>query len=272
MLMGRRDTDKLGERFLVAPGRKVALSDHDPADTAGWKQGDAFDKSLQRNLSRLEDLQYLMYAENRRALLIILQAMDAGGKDGLIRHVITAFNPQGCTVTSFKVPTEEEAEHDFLWRIHRAVPRRGDVGVFNRSQYEDVLVVRVHNLVPRNVWTRRFDMINDFEKHLTDNNVTILKFFLNISKEEQKKRLLARREDPRKRWKYSPGDLEERKHWADYMRAYEDVLSRCSTSGAPWFVIPSDRKWFRNLAVSQIIVDTLESLRMVPRPAAQPSP
>jgi PPK2 family polyphosphate:nucleotide phosphotransferase len=194
--------------------------------------------------------------------------MDTAGKDGTIRNVMTGCNPQGCTVTSFKVPTPEELAHDFLWRVHKAVPGKGQIGIFNRSHYEDVLVVRVHNLVPKSVWSKRYDEINAFENHLTRNGVTILKFFLHISKDEQKRRLLDRLNDPRKQWKVNPGDFEERKLWDDYTAAYEDALSRTSTGHAPWFVIPSDHKWFRNLAVSSIIVDALESLDLkLPRPS-----
>ncbi|HZI92987.1 MAG TPA: polyphosphate kinase 2 family protein [Patescibacteria group bacterium] len=263
--MGRnssRGKSGMTRRLLVEPGTKVDLSDHDTSETWGWKQGDALTEQLQKNLARIDELQYVMYAENKRALLIVLQAMDAGGKDGVIRHVITGFNAQGCRVTPFKVPTPEETSHDFLWRIHRAVPGRGNVGIFNRSHYEDLLVVRVHELVPRKVWSRRFEIINDFEAQLVDDGVTILKFFLHISKKEQKARLEARRDDPKRNWKFSPADIKERGYWKQYMRAYEEILSRCSTSRAPWYVIPSDRKWFRNLAVSKIIVETLESMKM----------
>jgi len=260
------------KRFLVEPGRSVSLSRHDPGETAGWKRDKRYDKALERYMTRLDELQYLLYAEKRHALLIVLQAMDAGGKDGLVRHVMTGFNPQGCSVTSFKEPTPEEAEHDFLWRIHRHAPRLGDVGIFNRSHYEDVLIVRVHDLVPRKVWSRRYKMINEFEEHLSGNGVVILKFFLHISKGEQRRRLQARLDDPSRQWKFSPGDLEERKLWPDYMRAYEQALERCSTKHAPWYVIPADRKWFRNLAVAEIIVETLEDLDMrLPAPSFDPS-
>jgi PPK2 family polyphosphate:nucleotide phosphotransferase len=188
--------------------------------------------------------------------------MDAGGKDGTIRHVMTGLNPQACRVTSFKVPSEEEADHDFLWRIHKAVPRLGEIGIFNRSHYEDVLVARVHELAPKEVWSGRYDQINDFEKILFRNQTIILKFFLYISKEEQAKRLLARIDDPQKNWKVSPADLREREYWDDYMKAYEDALERCSTRWAPWYVIPADKKWFRNLAVSEVIVDRIERLKL----------
>jgi PPK2 family polyphosphate:nucleotide phosphotransferase len=188
--------------------------------------------------------------------------MDAGGKDGTIRHVMSGLNPQGCHVTSFKVPTEEELAHDYLWRVHRAVPAKGEIGIFNRSHYGDVLVVRVHNLVPRRVWSERYEQINGFEKILADNDVTIVKFFLHISKEEQKKRLQERLDDPAKHWKVSEADFEERRFWPDYIKAYEDALSKCSTPWAPWYVIPADHKWFRNLAVADILVSTLEDMDM----------
>ena len=254
---------KLGKRFMVAPHTRLKLGEFDPDDTAGFEKGDKAHARLEKNITRMEDLQYRLYAESRRALLIILQGMDAGGKDGTVRHVMSGLNPQGCRVTSFKVPSAEEAGHDFLWRIHRAVPAHGEIGIFNRSHYEDVLVVRVHQLVPKSVWSARYDQINAFEKLLTENGVTILKFFLHISKQEQKERLEARLEDSSRNWKISPADLKERERWGDYVKAYETVLSRCSTPAIPWFVIPSNKKWFRNLAVSQIIVETLE--RMNPK-------
>jgi PPK2 family polyphosphate:nucleotide phosphotransferase len=259
---------KWSKRFLVRPGTRLRLADHDPDDTAGFEDKDGVREVLAKNIARLEKLQYLMYAENRRALLIVLQAMDAGGKDGTIRHVMEGLNPQGCAVTSFKAPSAEELKHDFLWRIHKAVPARGDIGIFNRSHYEDVLIARVHRLVPKRVWEERYEQINAFERSLTRDGVTILKFMLHISKDEQRRRFQERIDDPRKRWKISPADLAERKFWGDYRKAYEEALSRCSRPWAPWFVIPSNHKWFRNFAVSQIIVDRLESLDMkFPEPA-----
>ena len=260
MKKGRIDT--IRETLGVEPGRKVKMSRLDPDDTMGFGGKEQAAAIIQKNLQRLFDLQFRLYAENKHAVLIVLQAMDAGGKDGTIRHVMTGLNPQGCSVTSFKVPSAEEMDHDFLWRIHKAVPPRGELGIFNRSHYEEVLVVRVHELVPKPVWSTRYDQINAFEKHLTENNVTIVKFFLNISKDEQKKRIQARIDDPQRNWKLAPGDFEERKRWDDYMRAYEDVLSRCSTPHAPWYAIPSNHKWFRNLAVSQILIEILEGLKM----------
>jgi len=250
------------DRFIVPPDTAVTLGDHDTRFTAGIQGKKEAGKRLDKNIERLAELQYLLWAENRRALLVVLQAMDAGGKDGTIRHVMSGVNPQGVKVTGFKVPTEEEADHDFLWRIHKAVPRKGEIGIFNRSHYEEVLVVRVHELVPRAVWSQRYDQINAFEAHLAANGVVILKFFLHISKDEQRERLQARIDDPTKHWKVNPDDLAERRLWGDYMAAFEDALSRCSTAAAPWFIIPADRKWFRNLAVSEIIVETLEALDM----------
>jgi PPK2 family polyphosphate:nucleotide phosphotransferase len=259
---------KLGKRFVVAPHTRVKLRHRDPDDTAGFSKGDRAHTRLEKNIARMGDLQYRLYAENRRALLIILHGMDASGKDGTVRHVMSGLNPQSCRVTSFKVPSSEEASHDFLWRIHKAMPGRGGMGIFNRSHYEDVLVVRVHDLVPKSVWSTRYDQINAFEKLMSQNGVTILKFFLHISKDEQKQRLDQRLDDPTKNWKISPADFKERKLWDDYVKAYEDVLSRCSSSESPWFVIPANKKWFRNLAVSQIIVETLERMNpKFPKPA-----
>jgi PPK2 family polyphosphate:nucleotide phosphotransferase len=254
---------KMDKRFRVPPRTKVRLGDFDPDDTAGFDKGHKADERLEKNILRMAELEYRLYAENRRALLIVLQGMDAAGKDGTVRHVMTGLNPQNCRVTSFKVPSPEEAAHDFLWRIHKAMPAHGEIGIFNRSQYEDVLVVRVHELVPKAVWSARYDQINTFEKLMSDNRVTILKFFLHISKKEQLERLEERLKDPNRNWKVTEADSKERRRWDDYVTAYEAVLSRCSTSTAPWFVIPANKKWFRNLAVSQIIVETLE--RMDPK-------
>jgi PPK2 family polyphosphate:nucleotide phosphotransferase len=254
-------------RLIVEPGTEIKLKKYDPDDTFEYAHDEKLDAKLGHTLQRLDDLQYLFYAEKKQALLIVLQAIDAGGKDGTIRHVMSGVNPQGCDVTPFKVPSAEEQAHDFLWRAHRAVPERGMFGIFNRSHYEDVLVVRVHKLVPKHVWKERFDEINMFEKMLAENQVKILKFFLHISKKEQKRRFDERIADPKRNWKLSTADLAERKYWDDYMDAYEDVLSRCSTSYAPWFIIPANHKWFRNYAVSKIIVETLESLDMkFPKP------
>lgn len=245
------------------------MSAHNPDETLHFKDKASVAKLLERNVERLTELQEVLYAQGRHTMLIVLQAMDTAGKDGTIEHVMGGFNPLGCRVTSFKAPTAIELAHDFLWRIHKAVPGKGEIGIFNRSHYEDVLIVRVHNLVPRKVWRGRYQQINDFEGMLASSGVTIVKFFLHISKDEQKRRLEARLRDPQKRWKFNPRDLDERKLWDDYMKAYEDALTRCSSPHAPWFVIPANHKWFRNLAVSQILVETLEGLKMrFPKPAA----
>lgn len=248
--------------FIVKPNQKVDLSRIDPAQTRGFKNKAEATRRLEKNIDRLVEIQSLLYAEHKRALLIVLQALDGGGKDGTIRHVMAGVNPLGCKVTAFKIPSEEELAHDFLWRVHKAVPGKGEIGIFNRSHYEDVLVVRVHKLVEKSVWSRRYHQINLFEQILSENDVHILKFFLHISKDEQKKRLDERRVNPRKFWKFNPADLTERKHWDEYMKAYEEALSRCSTAHAPWFIVPADRKWFRNLVVSQIIIETLQRLDM----------
>ena len=248
--------------FLVPPDTRVNLSDYDPGYRGNYRSKGETKEELERKVERLRELQEVLWAESKHTLLVVLQAMDGGGKDGTIEHVMHGVNPQGCQVTSFKVPTEEELSHDFLWRIHKAAPRRGYIGIFNRSHYEDVLVVRVHNLVPKEVWHQRYDQINHFEKLLAAAGVTILKFFLHISKEEQKERFEARLHDPQKNWKFSIKDVEERGYWDDYMRAYEDALSRCSTSWAPWYIVPANHKWYRDLVVSQIIVETLEKLDM----------
>ena len=253
---------KLEKRFQVRPHQKVNLSKYDPDDTAGIASKERCDAALARNIQRLFELQSLLAASNQYAVLVVLQAMDTGGKDGTIRHVMTGLNPQACRVTSFKVPTEEEARHDFLWRVHNATPKRGEIGIFNRSHYEDVLVARVHKLVPKSVWQTRYDQINQFEQILAENNTVILKFFLHISKDEQKRRLEQRLQDPAKNWKISEADFAERRFWDDYMDAYEDALSKCSTKYAPWYVIPANKKWFRNLAVSQIIEDRMNALKL----------
>ncbi len=258
---------KLSKRFRLEPGAKVKLSEWDPDDTAGFGKKKKAKAAVAENLKRLAELQYLLYAESKRAVLVVLQAMDAGGKDGTIRHVMGPLNPQGCPVTSFKAPSDEELAHDFLWRVHKAVPRKGEIGIFNRSHYEDVLIVRVHKLVGKSVWSKRYEQINDFERHLAESGVHVLKFYLHISKDEQLERFKSRLEDPNKHWKANPQDFEERKYWDDYMRAFEDVLERCSTPHAPWFIIPANKKWFRNLAVSQILVESMTALDMkFPKP------
>jgi len=256
------------KKLMVEPGSKIKFSDFDPGDTFGYSDDKKTQTKQDKILSRLDDLQYLFYAVKDRALLVVLQGMDTAGKDGTIRHVMSGMSPQGCRVTPFKSPTPEESAHDFLWRIHKAVPEKGIVGIFNRSQYEDVLVVRVHKLVPKKVWKARYDEINGFEKLLSEKGVHIVKLFLHISKDEQKKRLQERLTDPAKTWKISAADFAERKYWDDYADAYEDVLSRCSTERAPWFVIPANHKWFRNFAVSKILVETFENFDMqLPQPS-----
>jgi PPK2 family polyphosphate:nucleotide phosphotransferase len=250
------------KKLLAMPGRKVKLTDAGADETLGWQKNHKMRVSLEKTLAKLDALQYRLYAEKKRALLIVFQGLDAAGKDGTIRHVMSGVNPQGCRVTSFKTPSREETAHDYLWRVHKAVPEIGDFGIFNRSHYEDVLVARVHNLVPKEVWSRRYDQINEFEAMLSENNVQILKFFLHISKAEQKKRFFERLDDPAKQWKLSEADFNERKYWDDYIKAYEAALSRCSTWEAPWFVIPSNKKLFRNLAVSHVIVETLEDMNL----------
>jgi PPK2 family polyphosphate:nucleotide phosphotransferase len=258
------------KHFIVPAGKKVNLSKFDPSFTGAYKDKAKAKEELEETSARLRTLQNVLYADSSKALLIVLQAMDTGGKDGTIRQVFSCVNPQGCRVTSFKAPSEDELAHDFLWRIHAAVPAKGYVGIFNRSHYEDVLIVRVHNLVPKEVWSRRYDQINAFENILAQNNITILKFFLHISKDEQLKRLEARQTDPEKNWKFNPEDLEERKRWNDYIKAYEEALSRCSTQSAPWFIIPGDHKWFRNLAVANIVTQALEDLKpRFPTPKAK---
>lgn len=248
--------------FLVKPGRKFRLSDHDPDSDLGVEEKTEAEQRTAHLTGKLDSLQKVLYAEHKRSLLIVLQGMDASGKDGTISHVMAGVNPQGCNVTSFKQPSTRELNHDFLWRIHQEVPERGMIGIFNRSQYEDVLVVRVHDIVPKDIWSARYDQINAFEKILAQNDVVILKFFLNISKDEQKRRFESRKTDPDKTWKISDADEAERKFWDDYQAAYEDAIGKCTTKHAPWYVIPSNKKWFRNLAISEIIVDTLEDLNL----------
>ena len=258
---------KLRDKLRVVPGKPVHLADWDPGDTLGFKKGEASQAALEKSLARLDELQYLMFAEHRRALLVVLQGMDGSGKDGTIRHVMAGLNPQGCRVTAFKTPTADEADHDFLWRVHREVPRRGEIGIFNRSHYEEVLIARVHKLVAREVWSRRYDRINQFEELLCESGVLVVKFFLHISKEEQKERFEERLRDPTKQWKLSEADFSERKLWNQYVTAYEDALTRCSSTTAPWYIVPANKKWFRNLAVSELLVETLDALGMrFPKP------
>ena len=253
------------KELIVRPGNKVKLKDVNPGYHGKHKSHEDALPETQVHLTKIDTLQYLMYAEGKHALLIVLQGLDGAGKDGVIRHVMTGMNPQACRVTQFKQPTAEDLAHDYLWRVHPHAPAKGSVAIFNRSHYEDVLVVRVHRLVPEPEWSKRFDLINDFEKLLAvENNTAILKFFLHISREEQLERFKQRLDDPSRNWKISESDYKEREYWNDYTKAYEDVLNRTSTKHAPWYIIPSNHKWFRNLAISQIISQTLDDLKMKP--------
>ena len=254
--------------YLVVPGEKFHLKDRPTSDTGPFSDKAAGRAAAEENAKLLDELQERLYAEAKHALLVVLQAMDTGGKDGTIESVFTAVDPQGCSVTSFKAPSSLELAHDYLWRIHQAVPAKGMIGIFNRSHYESVLVERVRNLVPKEVWSRRYKHINDFERMLSDEGVTIVKFFLHISKDEQKQRLEARLAKPEKHWKFNPADLKERERWDDYQQAYEDALRECSTKHAPWYVVPADKKWFRNWVVSDVLVRTLKGLKMQYPPAA----
>ena len=249
------------EDYRVDPGSAVSLADIDPNAPAELSKQSVKEKTRDLN-RRLEGLQELLYAEGRHRVLIVLQAMDAAGKDGTIRHVFDRVNPQGVKVASFKKPTPVELAHDYLWRIHSETPGTGEISIFNRSHYEDVLIVRVLNLVPQTRWSLRYQHINDFERRLVDEGTTIRKFYLHISKDEQRSRLQARLDDPEKHWKFDSGDLDQRARWDDYMAAYEEVLSRTSTEEAPWYVIPANQKWHRNLAISRVLVATLEGLAM----------
>ena len=248
------------KKLVVKPGAKVRLSRIDPSYTGKQESHDKALPEIQKHCLRLEKLQYLLYADANRSLLVVLQALDAAGKDGVVRHVFSGMNPQGTSVFGFKQPSREEAAHDFLWRAHLRAPGRGEVVIFNRSHYEDVLVVRVHKLAPRSVWSRRYALINDFERMLTKNGTQILKFFLHISPEEQLARFRQRLEDPSRHWKISEADYSERKLWPQYQEAYEEAMAETSTKHAPWYIIPSNHKWFRNLAVSQIIADTMSEM------------
>ena len=248
-------------RFRVAPGRPVDLDDWPTDDDGGLDREEAERRTEELN-ERLEHFQELLYAEAKHKVLVVLQATDTGGKDGTIRHVFDKVNPQGVKVASFKRPTDDELAHDYLWRVHQHTPKAGDITIFNRSHYEDVLVVRVHDLVPEERWRKRYGHIRDFERLLADEGTPIRKFFLHISADEQRERLQSRIDEPDKRWKFATGDLAERKRWKDYIAAFEDALSETSTDHAPWYVIPADRKWYRNLVIANILVDVLEGLDM----------
>src|SRR5881409_3146049 len=256
------------KKLIVKPGSKIRLKHFDPGYHGKHESHKSALPEIQENLKKMDELQYRMYAENKHSLLIVLQGLDAAGKDGVVRHVLTGMNPSGCVAVNFKEPTAKELAHDFLWRVHPHVPAKGSVAIFNRSHYEDVLVVRVHGLVPEKVWSKRYDQINDFEQLIvTENNTTILKFFLYISKQEQLDRFKKRLDDPTRQWKISESDYKERGYWEDYIKAFEDVLTKTSTDHAPWFIIPSNHKWFRDLSISQIITRTMEEMNMqLPKP------
>lgn len=264
-------TDKLAKTYRVESGKQFRLKDFDPADTGHLRSKEHAEDALQKGIVRTAELQDKLYAQDTWALLLIFQAMDAAGKDGIIKHVMTGINPQGCQVYSFKAPSEPELQHDFLWRTTRSMPERGHIGIFNRSYYEEVLVVRVHpeilksqktppSLVGKNIWEERFEDIRCFERHMARSGTVIRKFFLNVSKKEQKKRFLARLDEPEKNWKFSAADIRERQCWDDYQKAYEEMIGNTATEHAPWYVVPADNKWFTRLVVSTVVVDTLESL------------
>lgn len=262
------------EQLIKIPHNvKIKLKNFSADYTKGFKDKEEVKKKVEKNLKTMSELQDVLYAHDKYSILIILQAMDAGGKDGTIRHVMSGVNPQGCQVFSFKKPSDEELDHDYLWRIHKSLPERGRIGIFNRSYYEEVLVARVHpeilqkeklpsELITKDIWKTRFRQINDFEKYLYENGTRIIKLFLHISKEEQKNRFLSRQQDPTKNWKLSKPDMEERKHWDEYMNAFEDMINNTSTKWAPWYIIPSNKKWFRNYIVSEIISKVMKSLNI----------
>jgi PPK2 family polyphosphate:nucleotide phosphotransferase len=256
------------KRFVIEPGAKVRLDKIDPGFKDQHEEShDRATPEIQKHVDRLAKAQYLLYADGSKSLLVVLQAPDAGGKDGAVRHVFATMNPQGTLVSSFKQPSQIEAAHDFLWRAHLHTPAKGQVVIFNRSYYEDVLVVRVHKMVPKSVWSKRYELISDFEKLLHDNGTSILKFYLHISPEEQLQRFEQRLDDPMRHWKISEGDYSERELWPEYMEAYEDAIERTSTKHAPWYVIPSNHKWFRDLAISEILADKLEDMDLKLPPA-----
>jgi PPK2 family polyphosphate:nucleotide phosphotransferase len=271
--MGKMKADKLAKAYRVAEGKHFQLKDFDPADTGHKHNKEHAEEALKESVVRMSELQDKLYAQDCWSLLLIFQAMDAAGKDGAIKHVMSGVNPQGCQVYSFKVPSYKELQHDFLWRTTCQLPERGHIGIFNRSYYEEVLVARVHpevlsgqrmppSLVTKNIWEERFEDIRHFERHMARSGTVIRKFFLNISKKEQKQRFLARLEEPQKNWKFSAGDVRERERWDDYQKAYQDMIRNTSTGYAPWYVVPADNKWFTRLVVSAVIVDTLEELKV----------
>jgi PPK2 family polyphosphate:nucleotide phosphotransferase len=266
--------EKFLKPFCVTKGKHFRLKDHDPAETRGLKSSDDAAELLARGISEMTELQDKLYAQDRWALLVMFQAMDAAGKDSAIKHVMSGVNPQGCEVYAFKPPSAEELDHDYLWRASKVLPRRGHIGIFNRSYYEEVLVVRVHGdallrnerlpapLVTRHIWKERFEDIVQFERYLTRNGIVIRKFFLNVSKEEQKRRFLERLKEPEKHWKLSPSDVAERDRWDDYMAAYEEMIAHTATEEAPWYIVPADNKWFTRVVVAEAIVDTLEKMKV----------
>jgi PPK2 family polyphosphate:nucleotide phosphotransferase len=265
--------EKLAKTFRVDSGKHFRLKDFDPADTGHWRSKEHANEAVQEGIRRTAELQDKLYAQDSWALLLIFQAMDAAGKDGIIKHVMSGVNPQGCQVYSFKAPSDRELQHDFLWRTTNCLPERGHVGIFNRSYYEEVLIVRVHpeilksqktppSLVGKKIWEERFEDIRCFERHMARSGTVIRKFFLNVSKKEQKRRFLDRLEQPEKNWKFSAADIHERKCWDDYQAAYEDMIGNTATEHAPWYVVPADNKWFTRLVVSTVVVDTLESLKL----------
>ena len=264
-------TAKLEKSYRVDNGKHFRLKEFDPADTGHWHSVEEAKEQLQKDIQRMEELQDKLYAQDRWSVLLIFQAMDAAGKDGTIKHVMSGVNPEGCQVHSFKAPSQAELQHDFLWRTTQALPERGHIGIFNRSYYEEVLVVRVHppvlesqlvppSLITKDIWKERFEDINCFERHMGRNGTVIRKFFLHLSKKEQKRRFLARLDEPEKHWKFSAADIQERKCWEDYQEAYEDMIRHTATKDAPWYVVPADNKWFTHLVVAAAIVQTLEEL------------
>jgi PPK2 family polyphosphate:nucleotide phosphotransferase len=266
-------TDKLAKTYQVESGKHFRLKDFDPADTGHWRSKESATEALQQGIVRSAELQDKLYAQDSWALLLIFQAMDAAGKDGIIKHVMSGINPQGCQVFSFKAPSDLELQHDFLWRTTRDLPERGHIGIFNRSYYEEVLVVRVHpeilksqktppSLVGKKIWEERFEDIRSFERHMARSGTVIRKFFLNVSKKEQKRRFLERLDEPEKNWKFSAADIRERQCWDDYQKAYEEMIANTAVEHAPWYVVPADNKWFTRLVVSAVLVDTLESLHL----------
>lgn len=259
------------KQYRVKPGRKLSLKRFDPDETGDYKKNDdgkaAAKAKTEQAIVRISRLQERLYANGKQSLLIVLQGMDTSGKDGTIRSVMSGVNPQGCKVVSFKTPTAKELAHDFLWRVHQEAPAKGQIGIFNRSHYEDVLITRVHKMISDKVAAQRLRQIKEFEGLLTENGTTVLKFFLHISKEEQKERLEARIHDPEKRWKWNSGDLEERKLWSEYMKAFEDVMAATSTDRNPWYIVPANRKWYRNLVVADRVADALEDMKLTTPPA-----